>query len=163
MEINRFNKKKFNDFMCELANDTDYTYETAKFIKGELRVSEIKATKQFRNWCKKLLMKAGMDKKEAERVMRSDFVIDDVNGLYDFFTAAIYEYMNNGNKFDFIPKKDFKGSIYLNNIPKTKKTSKQFSPKDRSFIGEFEIEKESYKQLKASSTCPKYLVKRKKI
>ena len=163
MIVNRFNKKKFNEFMRDLANNLDYSYETTKFINGEIKSKKIESTKEFRRWCKRLLMSAGMDKKDADRVTKGDFVINDMNGLYDFFTSAMYEYMNDGNKFDLIPTKDFKGSIYLKDIPKTKKKSKQYSPKDRSYIGEFEIEKDHHKQLKSSSTCPKYLIKRKKV
>lgn len=163
IKINRFNKKKFNELMIELANDTDFKYEVSKYSNGDLKVVEIMPTKDFRNWCKKLLIQAGMDKKEANRVLKEDFVIENMNGLYEFFATAVYTYMSRGNKFDFMPTKDFKGSIYLNKVKKTKKVSKYYSPKDRSYIGEYEVTKDEHTILKSSSGCPKYLSSRKKV
>ena len=162
-KVNRFNKKKFNDHMLKLINDNDFKFEVSRFSNGELKLHEIMPTKEFRKWCKKLLIQAGMDKKEASKVLKGDFTIESVQGLYEFFACAVYSYMEEGNKFDFIPTSDFKGSLYLSKVPKTKKTSKYYSPKDRSFIGEFEIETSEHTKLKSSSECPKYLKKRKKV
>lgn len=162
-KVNRFNKKNFNDLMTRLANDTDFKFEVAKISHGNLKLEEIMPTKEFRNWCKRLLIQAGMDKKEASKVLKEDFLIENMNGIYNFFVCAVYTYMKEGNKFDFIPTKDFKGSIHLSDVPKSKKKAKYYSPKDRSFIGEFETETDAHTRLRASSECPKYLQKRKKV
>ena len=162
-KVNRFNKKNFNDLMLELANNTEFKFEVAKYSKGSLKLEEIMPTKEFRNWCKKLLIQCGMDKKEASKVLKEEFTFETMNGLYNFFVAAVYTYMSKGNKFDMIPTKEFKGSLYLSNVPKTKKVAKYYSPKDRSFIGEFETSTGSHVKLKASSECPKYLQSRKKV
>lgn len=162
-KVNRFNKRNFNELMLELANNVDFKFEVAKYSKGSLKLEEIMPTKDFRNWCKKLLITCGMDKKEASKVLKNDFTIETMNGLYNFFAAAVYTYMSQGNKFDMIPTKDFKGSIYLNKVPKKKKTTKYYSPKDRSYLGEFETTTGDYVKLKSSSECPKYLQSRKRI
>ena len=64
-KVNRFNKKKFNDHMLKLINNNDFKFEVSRFSKGELKLHEIMPTKEFRKWCKKLLIQAGMDKKEV--------------------------------------------------------------------------------------------------
>ena len=162
-EINRFNKKKFNEHMLNLFNDPNFKFEISKYSHDGVKLVEIMPSKEFRTWCKKLLIQTGMDKEDASKVLKEDFKMETVNGLYDFFVAAMYSYMEDGNKFDLLPKNDFKGSVYLSKVPKTKKKSKCYSPKDRSYLGEFETEIESHVKLKASSECPKYLKHRKKV
>lgn len=162
-KINRFNKKKFNEHMLRLINDNNFKFEISKYSKGNIKLTEIMPTKEFRKWCKKLLIQSGMDKKEASKVLKEDFTIESMNGLYEFFAAAVYTYMEDGNKFDFMPTSNFKGSIYINKVPKSKKISKYYSPKDRSYIGEFETEIGEHVKLRSSSECPKYLKSRKKV
>lgn len=161
--VNRFNKKKFNEHMLNLFNDPNFKFEISKFSHDGVKLVEIMPSKEFRSWCRKLLIQTGMDKDEAGKVLKEDFKMDTANGLYDFFVAAMYTYMEEGNKFDLLSKNDFKGSVYLSKVPKTKKKSKYYSPKDRSYVGEFETETEPFVKLKASSECPKYLKKRKKV
>ena len=160
---NRFNKKNFDILMVALINDNNFTSRVAKYRKGNLIVEDILPTKKFRQWCKKLLESTGMDKKDAEIVMSDDFKIDNVDGIYDFFMAAMYEYMKDGNHFDFPSKEDFQGSIYLKKMKPSKKKSKQYNPKNRELIGEYITEKEAYTELCAKSTCPSYLKKRKPV
>ena len=92
----RFNKKNFELLMVALLNDNTFNTKVAKYRKGDLIVDEILPTKKFRQWCKKLLESTGMDKKDAEVVLSDDFKIDNVEGVYDFFMAAMYEYMKDG-------------------------------------------------------------------
>lgn len=160
---NRFNKKNYELLMVALLNDSNFTSKVAKYRKGELVVDEILPTKKFRLWCKKLLESTGMDKKDAEIVLSDDFKIDSVEGIYDFFMAAMYEYMKDGNHFDFPSKEDFQGSIYLKKVKASKKKNKQYNPKNRELIGTYIIEKEDYTELCAKSSCPSYLKKRKLV
>lgn len=159
----RFNKKNFELLMVALLNDNNFTTKVAKYRKGNLEVTDILPTKGFRQWCKKLLESTGMDKKDAEIVMRDDFEIATVDGIYDFFMAAMYEYMKNGNHFDFPSKEDFEGSIYLKKVKGSKKKNKQYNPKNRELIGEYEVIKEDHTQLCVKSTCPSYLKHRKLV
>lgn len=160
---NRFNKKNFNMLMVALANDVEFTSKVARLRRGEVNVKEIMPTKEFRKWCKKLLIKAGFDKQEADKITKKDFVIDDMEGLYDFFATAVYEYLNAGNRFDLIPKEDFVGSIALKNVPEKKKTAKQYSPQDRKYLGTYEVTKKAHKELTNKSGCPKFLKNRRLV
>jgi hypothetical protein len=160
----RFNRKKFNLLMTALANDVDFTTHIAKVVGDGYELTRIMPTKQFRLWCKKLLEKAGMDRTESKKVLSSDFEIDNVDGLYEFFASAIYMYIDEcKSEFDLLPKEDFKGGIYLKHVPeKTRKNVKTYSPKDRSFLGEYDETIKAHKELKLGATIPKYLKIREK-
>lgn len=156
-KTNRFNKKKFNEYMLELMNDPAFTVEIVRNRQDGLKRKEINPTKEFRNWCKKTLEKCGMDKKEASAIMSKDFQFDTADGLYDFFISVMYDYMEKGNKIDFIPKEDFKGTLSLVEVPEKETKRKHYNPQDRSFLGEFKEKKKKHKELRVKSSCPKYL------
>lgn len=161
--INRFNKKNFNLLMTAMANDVNFTTTVAKVKNGNVDLEEVMVTKGFRKWCKKLVEKAGVDPAESERIMTDDFVIDNMEGMYDFFAAALYEYLEAGNRFDLPNKADFQGGIVLKDVEETKKVSDAFNPADHSLIGTFETTKKAHKILKVKSTCPTYLSSKRKI
>lgn len=162
--INRFNKKNFVKLMTAIANDVEFKAELAKSKKGELEgVEDIMVTKGFRQWCKSLLEKAGVDKNESVRVLDGEFQIPSMEGLYEFFATALYEYINAGNQFDLIPNKDFKGSIYLKDIDEKTTVADAHSPQDRSYLGTYKTTKKKHKELAVKSTCPPWLAERIKV
>lgn len=161
---NRFSRKNFNTLMVALVNDVDFKTKVAKVKKGELdTVEDVMVTEEFRKWCKKLIEKAGVDKSESARVLTKDFVIDDMDGLYDFFVTAIFEYLSAGNTFDFIPTKEFKGSISLKDVPEKTTVADAFSPQDRSYLGTYKTTKKNHKELSVKSGCPSFLQDRVKV
>ena len=160
---NRFNKKNFNMLMIALLNDPDFEEEVSSYRSGNLKLKKIMPTKAFRKGCKALLDQAGMDKKDASIVLDKNFKFENVNGLYEFFASAVYMYMQAGNKFSFLNKEDFAGSIYLKDVDESDKVSKQYSPKTREYLGEYKVHKKKHKVLASDSRCPKYLKERKKI
>lgn len=162
-QINRFNKKNFNTLMTAMANDLDFTEKVAKVKKGEVEIEDVMVTKGFRKWCKNLVEKAGIDKSESERIMNADFTIDNVDGLYDFFAAALYEYMDAGNRFDLPSKEDFQGSIEIKEVAESVKQAEARSPQDGTILGVFETTKKAHKEMKVKSSCPSYLSSRKKV
>lgn len=163
-EKGRFNKKKFTMLMKAMANDVNFQAKVAKVRKGELKdVEPIMVTKEFRKWCKHLLETAGIDKTESARVLTDDFVIDSMDGLYEFFVTALYEYINAGNQFDLLPTEEFKGSLYIKNVGEKVSVSDSFSPQTREYIGTFEITKKKHKELGVKSGCPAFLKDKKKV
>jgi len=161
---NRFSKKHFNRLMLAMLNDTNFVHKMAKVKGGELDgEEEIMVTRGFRRFCKKLVEKCGVDKMESEKIMSPDFIIDDVEGLYEFIAVALYKYMEVGNRFDLIPTVDFKGSITIKEIPESVKVSDAFSPQDRKYLGTFETKKKKHKSITAKSDCPSYLKSRKEV
>lgn len=161
---NRFNKKNFEKLMKAMLNDPKFETEVARAKKGQLdTVDKIQVTQGFRKFCKRVIEKSGIDKKESERILTDEFLFDNVDGLYEFFATAIYLYIENGNRFDLIPKKDFKGSIAIKEIKKTTKTAAAHSPQTREYLGDYEITKDDHKVLIVKSSCPSYLKHRRKV
>ena len=163
--VNRFNKRNFNTLMVALANDVDFMSRIAKPKKGsdEPEIEEVMVTKGFRKWCKRLVEQMGVDSSESEKIMSSEFVIDNMDGLYDFFATAIYEYMDCGNRFDLPSREDFTGGFYLKEVAETTKTQDTYSPVDHTFLGKVETTKKKHKEVKAKSSCPSYLTKKRKV
>lgn len=161
---NRFNKKSFENLLRAMLNDTEVKIGTIKVKNNEVSSKEdIMVTQEFRKFLQKILRTAGIDAEDSKAILSKDFIIDNVDGLYEFFTTAMYIYMDNGNKFDMIPTENFKGSLYINNVAETKKTQDAKNPKDGSSLGIFETTKKTHKKLCVKSSCPSYLVNRKKI
>jgi hypothetical protein len=90
--------------------------------------------------------------------MEPEFQFTNVDGLYEFIATAVYEYMDDGNKFNFLPRYDFKGGIELETKEEVEKTSK-LKDKDGN-VTEYHTLMGKHKKLKASSGCPSYLKKR---
>ncbi len=160
----RFSKEKFNEMMKSIANDINFKTEIAIVKKGELdSIDEIEVSKKFRKWCKKLLIDIGMDKNDANIVMDESFEFTTMDGLYEFFTTVIYEFIDDDNTFNFIPKKDFKGSIALKKHEKKKKKINTRNPQTGESLGTWEMTIESHKSLSVPNSCPEYLKTRKRV
>lgn len=161
--MNRFNKKNFSNLMVAMANESDFQEKIVKMHGGIKTYEDVMVSKGFRKWCKHLLEKAGMDKNESEWVYSDEFKIDNADGLYEFFAAALYEYMAAGNRFDMFSKDDFQASLEIRDIPESKKTRDARSPQTGENLGTFEIKKKKHRELKAKSPCPSYLTDKRKV
>lgn len=161
MVLAKFSKSKFDALMRAMLNDPEFTTKKAIVKSGELsEVTDIAVSKGFRKFVKGIIEGFGVDKAESEKVMSPNFTVDNVDGLYEFFATALYEYIDAGNKFDLIPKEDFRGSVSLKSKPDTTTTSKVYQPKTREYLGEYSLTKKAHKVLSTKSPCPKYLKKR---
>lgn len=163
--LNRFNKRNFNSLMVALANDVDFTTKVAKVKKGsdDVELEDIMVTKEFRKWCKKLVEQMGVDSSESSKILTADFEITNMDGIYEFFTTALYMYMDAGNRFDLPQKEDFKGGFYLKEVAEVTKVQDTYNPADHSFLGTIEVTKKKHKEVKAKSSCPSYLTKKRKV
>ena len=163
IKYKRFNKGNFEKLLKTMLNSPEFTTQVAKAKKDDVTIEDLEVTKGFRKFCKRILEKSGVDKKESERILTDEFMFDNVSGLYEFFATAIYLYIEAGNRFDFIPKKDFKGSILLKDVDKTTKTTSIHSPQTKEYMGDYEITKQKHKVLGVKSSCPAYLKDRRKL
>lgn len=163
--MSRFSKEAFNEQIKAILNNPDYKVEVVKVSKAKAEgydVTEVAVTAGFRKFCKKLLEQFGVDKYESEKVMSNEFQFSNVDGLYEFICAAIYEYIDAGNKFDFVPRMGFKGSLELVDVEEKTKTSKlrdKVSGEERVYTTFMK----KHKKLKASSSCPSYLKVKKDL
>ena len=165
--LNRFNKKNFTTLMVAMANDPEFTTKCVK-VKGDAidSVEDVMVSKGFREFCKKIVEKAGVDKFESEKVMTDSFTFTnaDMAGLYDFFATALYEYMNAGNWFEFIPNEKFKASMTLKDVAGSESVAEAFSPQDRkTSLGTFKTTKKDHQELRVKTGCPKFLKHRERV
>lgn len=164
---NRFNKRNFNSLMKAMLNDPEFKFVAAKLKDGgNVSTEDIMVTKDFREFLKKVLVKAGVDSNDAQAVTSADFVIDNVDGLYEFFAAAMQTYMSAGNKFDLIQTPSFKASLYVEDVPEATKVYDAKDPKKpegENYIATYESTKKSHQKLVAKSSCPSWLVSRRVV
>lgn len=161
--LNRFSKKNFNILMTAMANDIEFTEKVAKKTGDTFELEDVMVTKAFRKWCKKLVEKAGIDSSESDIVMSPDFKIDDMEALYDFFAAALYEYMDAGNKFDLPNKEDFQGSIYIKDVDEATKEYEARNPATGETIGKFSSTTKKHKEVKVKSSAPAWLSTKRQL
>lgn len=161
----RFSKKKFNSFLKTILNDTEFAAKVAVVKDKELKeVKDVMVTKDFRKFLKRVIEKAGIDAAESEIVMSDDFTIDNVDGLYEFISEAVYAYMESGNgKFQFLPKEDFRGEIILKEKAEEISEREVRNPKDGSKLGKYQYHTKRHKVITASCPVPDYLRTRKRV
>lgn len=160
--LNKFNKKNFNKVVLAMLNDPDYA---DKIVKKESEdgptYEEILVSKNFRKWLKDIVKSLGVDSKELGILDTYEF--KNVDGMYDLVMAAAYEYMKVGNKFDIPSHENFKGSIYVKDVPASKKVVEARNPADGTRLGIYETTYKPYKQLAIKSSAPKYAKTKKKL
>lgn len=162
--VGRFSKNDFNKLCTALINDTEFAAKVAVTKNKELaEVKDVFVGKEFRKFLKKTLEKAGMDKADAAAVLEPSFTIDNADGLYEFVATSVYEYIDAGNRFEMLPRKDFRGSITLDSVGDTVKVSKVRNPHTGEDMGEWETRTKAHKKLAVSSPAPEYLKSRKKM
>lgn len=162
--LNRFSKKNFNTLMTAMVNDVKFTEKVVKKAGDDgVELENILVTESFRKWLKNVVEKLGVDSNDSKVIMTDNFKINNMDGVYDFFLAAVYEYMKAGNKFDIPAHEDFKGSIYLKDVDKTTKVNTARNPITGETIGDFEVTKKKHKVLAVKSSCPTYLSSKRKI
>lgn len=160
---NRFSKRAFNELLTAMVNDPDFTTDFAVSAKGELKsVEELRVTEGFRKWLQKVVEIAGIDKAESAVVLSKDFVIPNMDGLYELFTTAMYEYMKNGSRFDMIPKRDFKASFAMNKKGAKTKTGTLLNPSTGEVLGTYSTDMAEHWEASVKSSCPNWMKKRMK-
>jgi hypothetical protein len=149
--------------MTAIANDLDFSEKVAKKVGDSFELEDVMVTKEFRKWCRKLVEKAGIDSKDAEVVMTSEFTIDDMAPLYEFFASALYQYIDAGNKFDLLTKEDFQGSIFLKDVDEVEKEYVARNPGTNEVIGKYQGKTKKHKEVKVKSTAPSWLSSKRKL
>lgn len=152
-----FSKADYNAITKAMLNTPDYTVEQVGTKDGKVVTKEIKPVAIFREqFIGKVLKDFGVDAQEVEKI-KNDYEFKNVEGLYEIVSESITEFMDADKKFDFITKKDFKGSLSLKDVAETTKTYKPIS-KDGSTDGaEFTVKTKKHRQLEKKSKAPAWL------
>lgn len=160
----RFNRRDFNNLIKAILNDPEFKVQAARYTKNGLVLDDVEVSKDFRKFLKDIVMKVGVSEKDASEILDPSFTIDYINdGFYELMSTAMRVYMEAGNRFDMMPTENFKASLYVKPMPKTKKTRDVRNPITGEDSGTYEIETEEYNRLFVKSSIPKWLVKRIKI
>lgn len=170
--INKGEKKRthskadFNKFAKEFVNDVEFEATKVKGVDEEGKPVEEKFTpvKDYRKSLEKVLVDFGVDKQEASK-MTTDYKIKSVDGMYEFVSELLYQYMETGKKFQFIPKDDFTGSIWVDNEEEEKEWKEWKNPRAKDDPSQPEhvyTKKKAHKKLNRSSKCPSWLKETKK-
>lgn len=166
-EINKGEKKRthsktdFNKMAKAFVNDVEFTAHKVKGVdeEGNPVKEEFQPVKEYRKGLKRILTDFGVDKQEAEKMMQ-DYQIKSVDGLYEFMSELMYQYMESGKKFQFIPKEDFNGSMWIDNDEGDDDWKEYRNP---SKPGESVYTKRKpHKVLNRKSSCPNWLKESKK-
>lgn len=151
-----FNRNAFEDVVSSLVNTPDYEVETA--IKDEeaesgYKVVTTKPVAELRKSLEQFLIDAGVDKAEAAHQTQTA-EIKKLNGIYEIFSEALYQYLKAGKKFNFLTKPDFQGSLEFQTIDEA---IKEF-PNPASETNEKVKKKQGkHTKVKATSKVPSWL------
>lgn len=149
--VKSFSRSDFDRLAKAFLNEKGYTVETVATKNGEIETKQIAVVKELREgMLKSILLAFGVDKQEAQRIAEVD--ITNVDGLYEFVSELVYQYINAGKKFDFLPKKDFIGSISLKEMGSSVADFTDIRSKEK-----ITVRKEAHKLLEKKSKCPKWL------
>lgn len=160
---NRFSKKNFKKLMKAMVNDPEFVSRVAKVSGNELKeIKDVMVSKSFRSFLRGVLETAGIDKNESKMVFDESFQIENVDGLYDFIEAVIYEYVAAGNRFEFKQRDGFRGSFAIKEVGEKTRVREVSNPHTKEKMGTYEFYTAPHKVLVSSSPCPTYLKKRKK-
>jgi hypothetical protein len=153
--VKSFSRSDFDRLAKAFVNEVGYTTEVVGTKDGEMVTKEVNPVEKFRGMLKVILQDFGVDKQEAQKIMDS-YEIRNVDGLYELTSELVYQYINAGKKFDFMPKKDFVGSMSLKDVAAAEGLFTDIRTKEK-----ISIKKEAHKLLEKKSKCPKWLKSKK--
>ncbi len=149
-----FSRNDFDKLAKAFVNEVGYTTETVSVRGGDLHRKEVKPVVGFRSLIQAILLDFGVDKKEAARVMEESYSIKSVNGLYEFVSELIYQYMEAGKKFDFLTKEDFVGGITLDEV---EEETREYEMRQADGTSKtYKVTKDKHKVLNKKSKCPQW-------
>jgi hypothetical protein len=152
-KILSFSRSEYNELATSILNTPEHKVETVKLKGGELVKTIKEPVKEFRGFIKGVLKDFGVDEQEAANIeTKYQFKETKTTWLYDLAKEVDYQYMSLGKKLDFPTRKDFTGSISLDNVKESTNTYK--APKTGV---EGKIKKKAHVKLKAKSKPGKWL------
>ena len=162
----RHSKADFTKFAKEFVNDVEFEVTKVKGVDENDKpvVEKITPVKDYRKTLEKILEDFGVDKQEAAK-MTTDYQIKSVDGMYEFVSELLYQYMETGKKFQFIQKEDFNGAIWVDDEEEDDDWKEWKNPRAKVDPSQPEyvyVKKKAHKKLNRSSKCPSWLKETKK-
>lgn len=159
-KIRSWSRTDFNTLLGAYINDPSYEMETVKVVDGNLTEVKTPVVKEFREkFITPILVAYGVDKEEAaQAAMNYEFKAGQLTSAYDFISDFVYQYLDAGKKFTFQSRKDFQGSVYLQENEESK-VERDIRDKDdhKTVVGHKKEQRAKHKTLVKKSTCPQWL------
>lgn len=159
-KIKSFSKNDFNILINALLNDSKYNMETVSIVDGKLTNVSTPIIEDLRTkFIMPILIEFGVPKTDAARIVDEyKFKSGQTQVLYNFIIEAIYQYIDSDKKLNFPARKDFTGSIHLNEVEETMVERDIRDIKDhKTIVGHKKEKRAKHKTLVKKSTCPVWL------
>lgn len=155
-----FSKTDFDSLAKALINTPEHKAVYYGTKGGEVTTKDVYPVKQFRESLKKVLTDNGIDAQEAAKFV-TDYEFTNVDGMYEFVSEILYQYMDAGKKFDFPTREDFKASMSIKTIEESEGIYSAIPKKgDKNPPAEFKIKTKKHKVLEKKSKAPDWLKKK---
>lgn len=148
-----FSRTEFNRLAKAFVNDHNFTSTRAKTKGGVMVEEEIMPVKEFRKMLETMLKDFGVDKQEAAAVLDT-YEFKKFDGMYEFCSELIYQYMNTGKRFDFVPKVDWNTTLWIDEVEECE--SYHINPKDPKGPKK-KVKKQKHRVTGKKSKCPAWL------
>ena len=160
-----FSENNFNSLLHAMLNDLSFKEEVVKYGAGNETiedVEEVMVSQDFRKFLKGVLVEAGMDDADAAVVETEDFKIKNVDGLYELISSSIYQFMNLGHQFKFMPKKDFIATIGIRSFDAIDEDRNVHNPATgEKYVQHYKCA--PHRELCGKSHAPAYMVSRERV
>ena len=155
-----FSKTDFDALTKALLNTPEFKTVYYGMKNGEVVTKDVYPVKQLRESLKRILTDNGVDAQEAAKFV-TDYTFTNVDGMYEFISEILYQYMDAGKKFDFPTKKDFKASLSIKDVEESEGIYSAIAKKgDKNPPEKFKIKTQKHKILEKKSKAPDWLKKK---
>lgn len=148
-----FSFTAFVELMTDYVNEPEFESHVMK-MEDEQTAVEIKSypVKHFRKILRSVLLEYGVAEKDADTVMTDyKFKKKDMEGMYEFITDFIYQYLRTGRRLQVFNKRDMNLSIIANDVEEfIKPYPGNEKRKDTT------IRYKNHKKVSSKSSCPKW-------
>lgn len=148
-----FSLTTFTELLTDYINEPEFESHVMK-MEDEDTAVEVKTfpVKHFRKLCRRMLVDFGVAEKDAETVMTDyKFKKKDVEGLYEFMTDFVYQYLRTGRRLQMFNKRDMNLSIIAAEV---EGFVKEYPGNDKR--KSTTIRYKDHKKVSAKSSCPKW-------
>lgn len=149
-----FSKTTFVKLMATYINEPEFKSHVMKINNGEetAEVLDDYPVKKFRKLVRTVLVDFGVDANDAEKIMTEyKFKEKDMEGMYDFMSDFIYQYLKTGRRFKLFDKVDMNASIIAKEV---KADAKDYEANERRPFSR--VEWNDHKKVKIQSSCPEW-------
>lgn len=151
--VSTFSRREFNNIMQTTLNDVDYESTRCITKDGKMIKETFKPVQEFREkFLMPIFIDCKLDKEDAvEKAKTYEFSRSQAETLYPIVSDVIYNYMDSGKKFNFIPKEDFVASISIKQNKESVTTNTRYNTKTK---------RKAYRSLVKKSGTPSWLKER---